>query len=201
MLLKGYTEYGGRVDFSLQDCPILISDTKIALSGIKKSRLIKVNTIVRGDKETGVFEGDEVYCDGILLGIVVYSKGFFLQDLNKSLKKLSQLQHIQVKEGNVKTVRDAFYSPHRTALTFGYKNDRIDFKSFVTKSGEFISIAETSRLVDPKDLLFFTGYSRSDGRGIHFGELYKGGTVVLHNYEPAVRINTNEFIELEELIY
>ena len=47
----------------------------IALFGVKGSRLIKADTVTRGDEQTNIFEGDKVYSEKEFIGIVIYAKG------------------------------------------------------------------------------------------------------------------------------
>lgn len=197
MLLRGFTDSGIRVDFTLHDCPILVTSSLVALAGIKQSKLIRYDTICRGDEETGIFEGDEVYEDGKKIGTVVYAKGFFLQTLTGALKTIPKSEHIKMKEGNVSSSKIAFNSEYRTDLSFSYKGQRIIISMFICKDGSMLSVAGKNKLVNPDSLLMFTGYLRQDNRGVYFGEFYQGGKVVLHDLKPMIKIDECEFVDIE----
>ena len=197
MLLRGFTDDGVRIDFTLHNCPILVTDSIVALAGIKQSKLIRYDTICRGDEKTGIFEGDEVYDNGTLIGIVVFAKGFFLQTLDGLLKTIPSDEHIKVKEGNIDSSKMAFSSQYRTDLSFGYKGQRVTIHMFICKDGNMLSVAGKNKLINPTSLLMFTGHLRHDNRGIYFGEFYQGGVVVLHDLKPMIKISEDKFVDIE----
>lgn len=197
MLLRGFTISGERIDFSIQDCPVFISTKVLALFGVKGSELIKSDTVVRGNEQTNIFEGDKVYSNEQLLGVVVYSRGFMLQDLEGVLKILPSGNHIKIEDGDSSTSKLAFHSKYRTELVFNYHGINVNFKSFIAKLKDGLAIKPVNRQIDAKELLLFTGVIKEDGSKLFFGQTYKGGTIVLHNNVPMIRIRDDEYMPID----
>ena len=200
MLLKGFALNGDRVNFKLSDCPVYFTNNIIGLVGIKGSKLISASTIMRGDEETGVFEGDRVYLKGELIGYVVYAGGFKLQTLNDELKNLFDDPHIKVKEGNRKTANIVSNSEYRSELVFRYNKKNIYMSVFLFKNKDgMLAVAGKSlngTLIDPEQIHFYTGLADDDGTKLFFDELYKGGILSLRNGMPCIVKSESEIIYL-----
>ena len=202
MLLKGYNLHKERVDFTLSDCPVHLSTTLIGLSGRKPSYLIKSSTIVCGDDETGIYEGDLVYEDDVEIGYVVYSSGFKVQRHNGDLKKLVLDEHIKVKEGNIASAKVACLNSSRTnVMDFQYDGNKVTVGMFLTKIDDYVVIKSKKKvkLIDTDRLLFFTGLSDKDGNQLYFKQVYNGGIIVLHDLEPMLKRN-GDYFKLVDII-
>ena len=198
MLLKGFALDGERVDFALDSCPVSISKDAVALIGAKGSKLLQAGTIVRGNEENGIFEGDVVYDGDKKIGIIIYSQGFVMQDLEGALKKIPEGEHIKVKVGNSQTVKEANNCELKSTLLLQYQDESFPIQSLMFKTNGMLVVSKLRNvLIEPVDLMFSTGYCRDDGTQICFGEFYKGGTVVLHNNVPCVKLSDTEYVELK----
>lgn len=197
MKLKAYTRTKERVSFTLEDCPVFISDNVIALVGKKNSDLISYDTIIRGDEASGIWEGDEVYENDSLVGYVIYSRGFKLQTLDNKVKKLCLGSHIKVKEGNRDTVLSISKNPERSMLLFKYKEYVIQIAVFLCKRGDgMIGVHGSScpeEYIDPQGLRFFTGLVDKSGKNLFYGECENGHEIVLHNLMPCIKVSQTEY--------
>ena len=88
---------------------------------------------------------------------------------------------------------EVFKSPDRTPMFLKYKDSVIQIGVFLSKdkkSGELIASGKTiknnSRIV-PDQIRFYTGLELQSKEKVFFGDLYKGGTVVLDGFNLAVR--------------
>ncbi|MCI9050701.1 MAG: hypothetical protein HFI05_02065 [Lachnospiraceae bacterium] len=197
MIFRGFTNSNERVDFRIQDCPVFVSTNMIALFGVKGSRLIKADTVTRGDEQTNIFEGDKVYSEKEFIGIVIYAKGFMLQDLDNVLKILPSGNHIKIEDGDSSSAKIAFHSEYRTELLFQYYGVNVNLKSFVAKLKNGLAVIPLKSLIDANELLLYTGIIKEDGSKLFFGQNYKGGTIVLHNNIPMIKTKDDEFILID----
>lgn len=185
--LRGTAVDGEKVEFKIEDCPVRISETKIALLGKPMSKILDIRSITRGNE--WYFEGD-VIVDAKTdkeLGIVIYAGGFYLHTNADEIKDIPPISHIKVREGNEKSISLALSYESTTKLGFGYKGNHISLKSFITKVGEFVALEGIVALVRPSDIHIFTGlYSDVDGRPLYFDEEYRGGTVLLDGNRVCV---------------
>lgn len=185
--LRGTAVDGEKVEFTIADCPVRISETKIALLGKPMSKILDIRSITRGND--WYFEGD-VIVDAETdeeLGVVVYAGGFYLHTNECEIKDIPSVAHIKVREGNERSISLALSCESTTKLGFGYKGNHISLKSFITKVGEYVALEGVVALVRPEDIHVFTGlYSEEDGRPLYFEEEYRGGSVLLDGNRVCV---------------
>ena len=172
MLLKALSINNDWVDFTVFDCPVYMEANIIALTGRKGSDLLQADTIVRGDKNTNVFEGDRVYESDELVGYVIYSKGFKLQKLNGQIEDLVLREHIQLKQGNKETIKIISSNEQRTRLLFSDGESVVQLTVFLLKNsaGKIGVMGRTCKAnaIDPSKLRFFTGLTKEDGELLFF---------------------------------
>ena len=197
MVLKGFTKCGIEVLFTLADCPILVGEGLIALVGKISSALIRYDTIVRGDEESGLYEGDVIYDEmETILGIVVYAKGFVLYNAGV-LCDIPAEDNIRVTKGCPETIEKIANLEERTEISFAYKGIQYRFLSLICKVGDYVGLTIDGKLVNPEELLLNTGFCRKDRmKGIYFGEVYQGGTVVLHKNVPMIAYEGGKYVPL-----
>jgi len=192
-------EVGTKVvrDIDWTECPVFISEKYIATVNKENSPLLYRNTLVRVDEETGYAEGDIVIdkVSGNLIGRLVYSKGFKMQDLEGNLKELIELQHIKVKRGSSASRQLISQSKHRDYLLFKAGNVEFGLDSILLEKGGCLILTSEKysyRSADISDIKFMTGYG-----SLAFGEFYNGGIIVLHNGQPSLK-RGNEYVHLED---
>lgn len=201
MRLKGFSLTGSRVEFGVGDCPIVVADNQLALAGVENSDLLQLDTVVRGNDEGTLFEGDKVLRDGVQIGIVVYSKGFKMQESSLELKTIPDDEHIQLVDGDCTDCKLVQQITERTPIIYGYNGEYKKFNSLLLKSGNHILFYDEAARVDPKNILFYTGYNHPDdeSKGIFFGAMFRGGIVRLYNNLPAIDY-MGEFELLEDVL-
>lgn len=194
MLLRGHTKNLKRtMRFTIGDCPVFIESDLVALVAISGSSLIAADTIVRGDDESLYFEGDMVYSGDEFVGYIIYSQGFKVQLSDGTLKLLSEVEHIKVKDGTVDSILKVRESKLRTPLLFKACNSIFQMHVLLAKlsSGKLAVSGDSvkSSILEPSQVLFSTGIiSKDTNELIFFGEMYKCGTVILHNGVPCIKV-------------
>lgn len=190
MLLRACTLRGENVRFELSDCPVTVTEGTFALTGIANSKIMYLNTIMRGCESEDIFEGDLVYdAEDNLLGYVIYIGGFKLQKIDGSVTKLEIGNHIKVKVGNITSARIVSSNPSRTPLLFKYEDSLVYMSLFLYKL-ENGNIAVTGKSyagkqLVPSKLQFFTGLV-CDGAQVFFGDEVDGHAVKLCGLYPGI---------------
>lgn len=196
MLLRSFDISSKPVDFELADGPIEIDKKLVALSRNDFSPLIQIRLIVRGDKSTGVHEGDVITENGTPIGLVIYSAGFkMLEKSSRLLKEIPKGEHIQVNKGTADSVSQIVNSEYRTPITFAY--GRLIIKGFKTilcvKDGMVVLNGKNFKYkyINAEEIKFYTGVQE-----YYFGDFIDGGYVVLHDGYPAIK-RGEEYSKLE----
>lgn len=190
MKLKALTIFNELINFTLEDCPVYVSKATIALAAREMSILIKAESVVRGDDESGIFEGDRVYMDGEYIGNVIYSSGFMVQNLDGTLKSLTQMAHIKIETGTSKSIKTVCEDSRRTPLLFKCKDSIIQLNLFLCKlDNSQIAVFGNSysdKILNCEDVQFYTGI-KLDGEAVFYGDVMNNGKVVLYNLQPCIR--------------
>lgn len=98
--LKARTTDGSWYQFDIRDVPVLIGTDKAVLMGRPQSPIIDTSVILRGDRESGLFEGD-VFISGGERWLVCYERGFYAineQYLTKYLYNFDNIEYVGVSE-------------------------------------------------------------------------------------------------------
>lgn len=111
------------INFSIKDCPALLWDDVFFLVN-KPDDFLIYSSISRGDPNTGLFEGDIVYCSetNTRIGVIIYSNGFYIQNDNSNDKKVIQQGHIYVVNGDMTTMSVIINNNNRTPILFKHNN-------------------------------------------------------------------------------
>lgn len=173
------------VEFTLEDCPVYFSDNRVVLAKHEGSSILRADTIVRKDTETGVAEGDCVFQGGAFLGIVVYNQGFKLQTIDGKIKDLQQNKYMKVRQGKKFNMCDATHSANRQPISLFYKGRTFSIKALLQYEEPFVVIHPQDdyfRKVLPGDIKISTGIGK-----YCYGDLMAGGgRIVLHDGIPCV---------------
>lgn len=177
-------------DFSLNDCPVYVSQSTIALMSDRMSTLIKAETILRGDDETGIYEGDMVYENGEYVGNVIYNAGFKVQKTDGTQKSLSLGSHIKIETGTIESIKTVCSSSKRTFLLFKCREYIIQLNLFLCKLNDnqiaVLGNSYDGKFLDCEDVQFYTGVKRGNV-AVFFGDEIDGGKVILHNLQPCIQ--------------
>lgn len=96
--MKALTLENSWYQFEMSDLPTLFSDNKFALLGKENSPLMYIDTIRRGDRDSGLYEGDVIRMNDDLW-VVCYERGFYAintQYITTYLDSLSDYEFIGV---------------------------------------------------------------------------------------------------------
>jgi hypothetical protein len=199
MLLRGFAIDGEAINFSLNDAPIVLTDTLLVLSAVPESKQIRIDSVVRGDEGLGVFEGDELVNEGgEVVSTIYYAKGFVAQDIDIPLKKLLSDGHIKVRTGTIDSVRRITCLSDRSDIVFGYNKKIIFFRSILAKLDGHLCFVDDQRRVSASDVSFYSGWKTDKGENIFYGDFYRGGTVVMRDGCPKIEKLNGDLKEMEE---
>ncbi len=74
--MKARTTKGDWYEFSIHNVPVHISPKEIVLLDVPNSPILNSSLVRRGDKESGLFEGDVIEYEG-QRWLVCYERGFY----------------------------------------------------------------------------------------------------------------------------
>ena len=188
-------------DFTIADCPILIRDSEVALSGCYSATdVLKYDWIIRGDEETGIFEGDVVVEEETeeVIGYVTYKCGFHVQGCDGSLKKLKDLSHIKMINGSKETI-SLLKRENRSPIRFSADGLCFSIKSIMCKSADSLYVVDSSNVVrvDVDRVRDATGFI-VNGKELAYGDRVQGGKIVMHEGLPMLA-RGNIYTRLEEV--
>lgn len=201
MNLRGITIGGKILSFTFADCPVVVTDSQVALFGRVWSPILDLKTITRGT--AGIYEGDIIVdkSTGEELGYVIFSEGFCLYTSEGNLKKIPPRNHISVKTGNKKTMQFVTALHCRTILCFTYKHLVLTIDSFVTKVGSSLAIKEISELIAPWKVRFSTGLiDERKHKLISLGQNFYGGIIILQDMDIYVQYPDNSMELLKNVV-
>lgn len=185
------------IDFTLEDCPVYIRDNRIVLAKHEGSSILRADTIVRRDTETGIAEGDCIFYRDMLEGIVVYNQGFRMQTPKGRLKDLQLDGCLKIEKGKKFNLCEAVHSDNRQPIVLSYKDRTFSIKALLQYEEPFVVIhsqADYFRKVMADEIKIATGVKR-----YCYGDLCNGGRIVLHEAVPCVS-KGSAFIKLSEIV-
>lgn len=163
--------------FDLADIPTLVAPNQFALLGKPGSPILDLKSIKRGDRKTGLFEGDILLMDGTKW-VVCYERGFYAISEDYVTRYLYQLKDYKVIGDYFK---DGFSTPInvRTKHLFKYKGNIFRLEDIVGGSAnEYIILRSCSHVVKIEDIQQECCMTY-DGTRIFFGDVFPEGTVEL----------------------
>lgn len=193
MKLRAFSVHGKDTLFGLEDCPVHVSKSLVALVNKRYSEMLQAETIVRTDERLALTEGDIIYdkSTGELLGYVIYSSGFKVQTTQGFVKDVPDKEHIYVRHRNTDSVKEVVESCMRTPLLFKYGEDTVlKLKSVVKANGDkHIGILQKKSTgaysVRACELKWFSGLRDEDGNKFFYGDKLGEQVLVYRNGLPV----------------
>ncbi len=208
MLLRAENVRGRFVRFTIEDCPVYVTNDLIALVGREGSPIISANTIVRGNDEGSYFEGDAIYEGNTAIGTIIYYKGFKILTIEGKIVNLPTSKNITIKQCiNADILRTIVNNKKRTPIMFSFNKECFTIQAFVCKMNGAIAVSSDcisiSKII-PQMTMFYTGYD-CKGSKIFFGDVIDGGVVELREgkvvtvYDDHVTNLENVLKDMEEM--
>lgn len=187
MLFSGISNNNERINFGMADCPVHISTKEVVLAAKRCSPIINAKSIVRGDETLNIFEGDEIYENDELLGIVVYAGGFALQTVQGKIKSLPHGEHIKVKEFNKESLEVLSRCKRRTPFLFSADGFTFNLTGIAYKVDEYIIVTNEDyhKKIIPNSIREYTGLKSGD-QELFYGDAFNDGFVVLQKGKPSL---------------
>lgn len=93
--MKTLTINGDWFPFTISDLPVLLDEEYFALFGCSNSPRLRIDSIRRGDYESGLYEGEVISMDGCKW-VICYERGFYAINEDYVIKHLNTLQDFTV---------------------------------------------------------------------------------------------------------
>ena len=94
-IMRARTSEGQWYTYDISDIPVQFSDDEFCLMNKPGSPRLKLDTMRRGERETGLFEGDVILMDGLVWAIC-YDRGFYAINAEYLVRYLYQLTDFSV---------------------------------------------------------------------------------------------------------
>ena len=94
-IMKTLTTNGDWFPFSMSDLPVLLNEECFVLFGCANSPWLRIDSIRRGDPETGLYEGEVIQMDGCNW-VICYERGFYAINEDYISKHLNTLRDYTV---------------------------------------------------------------------------------------------------------
>lgn len=94
-IMKTLTTNGDWFPFSMSDLPVLLNEECFVLFGCTNSPWLRIDSIRRGDPETGLYEGEVIQMDGCKW-VICYERGFYAINEDYISKHLNTLRDYTV---------------------------------------------------------------------------------------------------------
>lgn len=185
--------------FKIEDCPVILNMGIMALTAKPGSKLLRIDTVVRGS-DNNIFEGDRVLYKGGYFGYVVYAGGFKVRCKDTGeLVDIPYGKNFRISKGTKRSIGDAVRDEDRSWLSLKVKDDIFELNGIVCSYRQS-SIAITTvkcqeRYVKPEDVRCSTGIEK-EGNTLFFGDEYMGGKVIMKNGIPVVCLPDNRLLRL-----
>ena len=179
-------------NFTLNDIPTKYDDDHIALLADAGSPLLRIDSVVRGDLESGLYEGDIIEFEGTQY-IVCYERGFYAISNDYVIKNLYQVKGCEVVSDYWTT---DFKIPIRLRKKQLYKYDNLNFKltDIIGHWANKIVIRASNRPIPPEECQQECCLSY-EGRKIYFGDMVNGCPVILAGGRVCIK-DTEGYLDL-----
>ena len=199
MRLRGITLEGEAYFFELNDCPVIINDTTIALVNKPGSPLLRANSIARSSVETGICETDFVMTkSNKFVGYIVYDNRFriWLTGLNVTVP-FDDVDKFIIQE-NTGTKDIEIMNQFRSPILYKYGDFTFNINKVIRiVNNKVIVYNKLLREIYVRDVNLCTGLTYN-GIPIAFGETVPNGKVVLHHNKPMIKIGDDVYKEFEK---
>lgn len=192
--MRAPTVNGEWYSFTVGDCPMKLTDNTFILLGKQNSPVMYCD-VYRGDEESGLFEGDVVWCDD-KSWLVCYDRGFYAINKDYEVRYLYTLydaKYIGVVDHDL-----VFPIPYsrRVHHKFSYKDVVFNLWDFKAIEDDGIHIHRYRKALKAEDIHQEAGI-RIDNRKAYLGYKYndrvlvmKGGRLVYEDDSDLIDIAT-----------
>ena len=200
MVLRGISLKASPVLFDLKDCPVVLNSELIALINRPYSPLLRADSIVLGDEENGLFEGDYVFGSDKhnLIGYIIYLKGFKVLDARTNeVLELKDIGDYYTRVNSSKRGLNII-KPYRFRIEYKYQDYTFDISKLLRVDNGIITIYK--KLLEPikiEDVKLCTGFT-DNGDVLSYGDVYGDGVICYHDLKPMIRTSKNSFIDIVE---
>ena len=178
-IMKALTRNGsGWYTFSIEEIPCLITTDLFTLMAVPNSPVLRLDTIRRGDRDTLLFEGEVVECDGDRW-MICYERGFYAINSLYVIRQLSTLK-------NVHKIGDVNYNIEfpvpisiKQKLLFKYKSTIFRLEAICGCYNNQILIRAQKRPIDPKTIKQDCGCELDKNR-LYLGDSTPYGITTMH---------------------
>lgn len=183
-MMKALTHSGEWYGFTINDIPTRFNDKEFALLGKPDTPRLLLNSIRRGDYETGLCEGDIVTYDGVEW-LICYERGFYAINADYETKPLFELTDFNI-------VGDCFSREFpipilkRNKCLFKYKGTIFRLEDIIGPCDGKIILRSLKKPVDVSDIQQEAGMLL-DGQRVYFGDVFPGGTVDMYKGRIAYK--------------
>lgn len=166
--------------FGVEDIPVFISSTRIALTNRPNSPLIRANTVSRRLPNTQLGEGDSVLYRGRLYQIV-YNRGFLLWDTHSdSYIQTNVVDFPDISYAGITTVPN-------TRLQLRHEDVVFQLSAILGPSGDgkmYISHCPTA--IDPNNVQIAAGFT-FNGKRVFYGDILQGHELTMWRGRPVIK--------------
>ena len=198
MRLRGITIQGKPYLISLEDCPVIINGSTVALVNKPMSPLLKANSIVLGNEETGLFEGDFIIDSKThkLIGNIIYDKGFKILLLNNNgIINISEIGPYYTMVNSNKNGLDKL-SEVKSELRFKVNDFTFTIDKLVRVDNGMATIySQLLRKIPVNNIKICTGII-IDKQHVAYGDILQGGIVVCHENMPMIKTLEGSYKEI-----
>lgn len=163
--------------FTLKDLPTLFTATEFALLAKPKSPKLLVNTIRRGDIESGLYEGDVVEADGCKW-LICYERGFYAINEDYVIKYLNTLNNPKFLGTNL-DIDIGIPISFRSKNLFKYKDVIFRLQDIVGAYNGKMLLRFAKEPVDPDDIQQECCITYNNVR-VYLGDVFDGKKIELH---------------------
>lgn len=146
-ILRASTLTNEFLTFTLNDIPLRYDDTHLALIAKPGTPLLDATSIVRGDPETNLFEGDIVSSDNHTY-VICYERGFYAIDSDHAVRYLYTLNSPKV-IGNYWTDGFPVKVTKSKRQLFKYEDKIFRIMDIIGDYGSHILIRSNTNPIDP----------------------------------------------------
>lgn len=192
-IMKALTLDNDWFEFTIKDIPTLFNSNEFVLLNRPNTPKMLVNSIRRGDAESGLYEGDVIVEDGIQW-LICYERGFYAINTDFVIKYLYKLNDYEV-IGDCKTVDTKIPIVFRQRYLFKYNEKIFRLQDIVGAYQDKFLLRSVSNPVPPEDVKQECCITYNGVR-VYLGDVFDGYTVELH----GGRITLCKDGEIQDLI-
>lgn len=191
-VMRAPTVSGDWYNFTVGDCPILLTDNTFILVGKPNSPVMYCD-VYRGEEESGLFEGDVVYCDDTSW-LVCYDRGFYAINKDYAVRYLYTMHDFRVIGVSGHDVDFPVPYSRRLHHKFSYKDVVFNLWDFKSCEKDGIHIRRYAKALAAEDIHQEAGV-RINNRKAYLGYKYNGNILVMRGGRLVYEDDT-DFIDI-----